>query len=110
MARNPEVGESWGKGPGTRGCAAAPAQPEGTGIALVAADHVKSDRAPAAVVTVPGPAYNAAAPVTLREGVIMDPVSTLRNFVFVAGVLSGGVFLALIIYGHLKEKDFDNLT
>jgi hypothetical protein len=77
---------------------------------LVAADHQKSDSAPAAVVTVPGPVYNAAAPVALRKEVIMDPFGTIQNFVFVVAVLSCGVFLALIIYGSLKEKDVDSLT
>jgi hypothetical protein len=61
-------------------------------------------------VTVPGAAYNAAAPVALRKGVIMDPFGTIQNFVFVVEVLVGGVFLALIIYGYLKEKDVDNPT
>jgi hypothetical protein len=77
---------------------------------LVFADHQVSDSAPVAVVTVPGAAYNAAAPVTLRKGVIMDPVGTLQHFVFVVAGLAGGVFLALIIYGSLKEKDVDNPT
>jgi hypothetical protein len=62
------------------------------------------------VVTVPGAACNAAAPVTLRKGVIMDPVGTLQNVVFMVAGLVGGVFLALIIYGCLKEKDVDNPT
>ncbi len=96
-----------GKGPGTRGGAAVPARPYGTGIALVAAVHQKSDRAPAAVETVPGAAANATAPVTLRKRAIMGPVDPLQNFVFMVGVLVGGVFLVLITYGYLKEKDDD---
>jgi hypothetical protein len=34
----------------------------------------------------------------------------LQNFVFEVSVLVGGVFLALIIYGSLKDKDVDNPT
>jgi hypothetical protein len=38
----------------------------------------------------------------------MGSIAAIQNFVFVAAALVSGAFLALLVYGYRKNRDFDN--